>query len=87
VRSLDEDLGEFLASRSRDSAGEQLRHAARVVASSPDAITAITCVHRARANQVPELSGLARCLASNYGLRVDIDVGDQLAIRFSRFTR
>jgi hypothetical protein len=87
VRSLDQDLGEFLASRSRDSAAEQLRHAARVVASSPDAITAITCVHRARANQVPELSGLARCLASNYGLRVDIDVGDQLAIRFSRFTR
>jgi hypothetical protein len=87
VRSLDEDLGDFLASRSRESAADQLRHAARVVAGSPDAISAITCVHRARADQVPELSGLARCLGSNYGLRVDIEVGNQLAIRFSRFTR
>lgn len=88
MQSLDENFRDLVASRSRDySAADQLQHAAHLVAGSMDSITAITCIHRARADQVPELSGLARCLASNYGLRVDIEVGDLLAVRFSRFTR
>lgn len=87
MESLEEQFSDLLASRWRDTSSAQLRHAARVVAESEDSITAITCVRRVRADQLPELTGLARCLASNYGLKVEIEIGDELAVRFSRVTR
>lgn len=88
MRSLDQDFRELVASRSRDdAAADQLRHAARVLAGSTGSITSITCIARVSVDQAAELRGLARCLASDYGLRVDIDLGDTFAVRFSRFTR
>lgn len=85
MRSLDHDFQDLVAVRARnETAADQLRQAARVLATSKGSVTSITCVRRLHAGQALEISGLARCLASAYDLTVEIEVGDPIAIRFSR---
>jgi hypothetical protein len=84
MRSLVRDFQDVVAAHRDEAAADQLRHAARVLASSAGSITAITCVRPVKAGQASELSDLARFVALTYGLSVEIESGSPIAIRFSR---
>jgi hypothetical protein len=89
VRSIDEEFGALLAaSRLEASAADQLRTAARALASMPPShARSIACTRRIPEWEKAGLTALARRLATAYGLAVRVELGDSVCVRFSRSQR
>ena len=68
-----------------EPAADQLRQAARALASMPASMaTSITCTRRVPRTELAEFGALAGRLAAEHGLVVRIEPGDPVCVRFSR---
>ena len=84
-RSFDTDA---LPGALDEDAAEQLRHAARALGGMPASMAdAITCTRHIDRDQLVGFARLARLLAAEHGLRLLIQPGDPVSVRFFRGTR
>ena len=71
--------------RLAEPAADQLRQAARALASMPPSMaTSITCTRTVAQSEMAEFAALAGRLAAEHGLAVRIEPGDPVCVRFSR---
>ena len=84
--AIDEDYRTVIARhRLAEPAASQLRHAARTLADMPAGMaTSITCTRQVPPDELADFGALAGRLAAEHGLRVQIEPGDPVCVRFSR---
>jgi hypothetical protein len=89
VRSVDEEFRALIAASTLEpDAADQLRTAARALASMPPSHAgAIACTRHIPEWQKAGLTALAWRLATAYGLAVRVELGDSVSVRFSRSQR
>lgn len=89
MRELDQAFRELVAIPDVDrDAAEQLTHAARTLARMPASMaTAITCTRNVSPEQRLAFATLARAFAAEHSLKVRVELGNLVRIRFTRAPR